>query len=176
MLFSYAIYIKEFKMIDLGKLTYFLGMEFTEISEGLIMHQMKYVFDILKWFNTVSCNPSSSSVEVNLKQVMNEEEELVDPTLFKHIVGSLRYMCNSRPNIAYAVGIIRRFMSEPRASHLLAAKIVMTDEIHQRNTRVCILFPKCLNENSTEFIAYSDADWLGISKIGRAHQVTYSSF
>ena len=61
-----------------------------------------------------------------VKLLMNKEEELVDPTLFKQIVGSLRYLCNSRPNIAYAVGIISRFMSEPRASHLLAAKRVMS--------------------------------------------------
>ncbi|XP_024641777.1 uncharacterized mitochondrial protein AtMg00810-like [Medicago truncatula] len=117
--------MKECEMTDLLKLTYVLGMEFTEIFEGCVMHQMKYASDILKRFKMVSCNPLSSPTETNFKMVVNEEEELVDPTLFKHIVGSLRYMCNSRPDIAYAVGIIRRFMSEPRASHLLAAKRVM---------------------------------------------------
>jgi len=57
-------------------------------------------------------NPSSSPAETSVKLVMNEEEELVDPTLFKQIMGSLRYVCNSRPDIAYAVGIISRFISE----------------------------------------------------------------
>jgi negative regulator of replication initiation len=104
--------MNEFEMSDLGNLTYFLGMEFTEVEEGLVMHQMKYASDILKRFNMMNCNPSSSPAETNVKLVMNEEEEIVDPTLFKKIVGSLRYLCNSRPNIAYAVGIISRFMSE----------------------------------------------------------------
>ena len=93
-------------MTDLGKLTYFLGMEFIEVPEGLAMCQMKYASDILKRFNMVNCNPSSSNAETNLKLVMNDEEELVDPTLFKQIVVSLRYLCNSRPDIAYSVGII----------------------------------------------------------------------
>jgi hypothetical protein len=73
--------MSEFEMSDLGKLTYFLGMEFTEVAEGLVMHQMEYASDILKRFNMMNCNPSSSPAETNVKPVMNEEEEPVDPTL-----------------------------------------------------------------------------------------------
>lgn len=29
-------------MIDLGKLTYFVGLEFVEIEIGIVMHQKKY--------------------------------------------------------------------------------------------------------------------------------------
>jgi len=112
-------------MSDLGKLTYFLDMKFTEVAEGLVMHQMKYASDILKRFNMMNCNPSSSPAETNVKLVMNEEERPVNPTLFKQIVGLLRYLCNSSHDIAYVVSIISRFMSEPRLSHLLAAKRVM---------------------------------------------------
>jgi len=83
----------------------------------------------------------------------------VDPTLFKQIVGSLRYLCNSRSDIAYAVGIISRFMSEPRASRLLAAKRVM--RYIKGTLQYGILFPKCLNESSMELITYFDADWCG---------------
>lgn len=32
----------EFEMIDLGKLSYFLGMEFTHTTAGMILHQRKY--------------------------------------------------------------------------------------------------------------------------------------
>ena len=71
-------------------------------------------------------------------------------------MGSLGYLCNSRPEIAYAVGIISRFMSEPRASHLLEAKRVM--RYINETLEYGILFPKCLTEDSMELIAYSDVD------------------
>jgi len=150
---------KEFQMANLGKLTYILGMEVTEISEGLVMYQMKYASDILKRFNMLSCNLASSPVEVNVKLVINEDEELVDSTLFKQVVGSLRYLCNSRPYIAYAVRIISRFMSEPRASHLLVAKRAM--KYIKGTLEYGILFPKCLNEDYMELMAYYDADCCG---------------
>jgi len=146
--------MNEFEMSDLGNLTYFLGMEFTEVAEGFVMHHKKYASDILKRFNMMNCNPSSSSAETNVKLVINEEEEPMDPTLFTQIVGSLRYLCNRRPDIAYAVGIINRFMSEPRVSHLLAAKRVM--RYIKGTLHYGILFPKCLNEKSMELIAYFD--------------------
>jgi len=165
--------MNEFEMSDLGNLTYFLGMEFTEVAEGLVMHQKKYASDILKRFNMMNCNLSSSPVETNVKLEMNEEEEPVDPTLFKQIVGSLRYLCNSRPYIAYAVGIISRFMGEPRASHLQAAKRVM--RYIKGTLQHDILFPKCLNESSMELIAYSDADWCGDKQDRKVLQATYSS-
>jgi len=149
----------EFEMSDLGNLTYFLGIEFSEATKRLVMHQRKYASDILKRFNMMNYNPSSSPAEINMKLVMNEKEEIVDLTLFKQIVGSLSYLCNSRPDIAYAVGIINRFMSEPRVSHLLAAKRVM--RYIKGTLQFGILFSKCPDEKSMELVAYSDADWCG---------------
>lgn len=67
--------MKKFNMTDLGKLTYFLGMEFTKTSEDLVKHQKKYASDILKRFNMLNCNPAS--------------------TLFKQIVGSYIAHCSN---------------------------------------------------------------------------------
>jgi hypothetical protein len=92
-----------------------------ESAEGLVMHQRKYALDVLKRFNMLDCNSTLTPAEVNLKLEKNENEELVDSTLFKQVTGSLRYLCHSRPDILYAIGVISRFMSEPRTSHLFAA-------------------------------------------------------
>jgi hypothetical protein len=48
-----------------------------------------------------------------VKAKKNEEGERVDPTIFKSLVGSLRYLTCTRPNIFYGVGLISRYMESP---------------------------------------------------------------
>ena len=38
-------------------------------------------------------------------------------TLYRSIVGSLRYLVHTRPDIAFAVGYVSRFMEDPREDH-----------------------------------------------------------
>ena len=80
----------EFEMIDMGKLSYFLGLQFHQTSLGIILHQQKYMREILKRFNMLGCNPAVTPIEVNAKLEKNMEEEPLDSTLFKKVVGSLR--------------------------------------------------------------------------------------
>jgi len=71
----------------------------------------------------IECNPATTPANVNFKlDDASDDDEEVDPTLFKQLISCLRYLCNSRPDIAFFVGLVRRYMSEPRKSHLMAAK------------------------------------------------------
>ncbi|RZC15548.1 Copia protein isoform B [Glycine soja] len=115
----------EFEMTDLGLLSYFLGMEFKKANELLIMHQQKYTTDLLKRFQMMSCNPASTPVEPGLKLVKDESEKSVDSTLFKQVVGSLRYLCNTRPDFSFVVSLISRFSNNPKASHWAVAKRIL---------------------------------------------------
>jgi hypothetical protein len=90
---------KEFEMTDLGNLSYFLGMEFVKTSKGMMMHQHKYASELLERFKMDKCNPVSNPCETNSKLEECSEEDMVDSTMFKQMVGSLRYLCNSRPDI-----------------------------------------------------------------------------
>ncbi|XP_017432234.2 putative UDP-rhamnose:rhamnosyltransferase 1 [Vigna angularis] len=65
----------EFEMTDLVKLKYFLGMEFTQTTTDLVMHQQKYVRELLEWFKMTSCNSVKSPLEVNVKLRKDETEE-----------------------------------------------------------------------------------------------------
>nr|XP_027187852.1 uncharacterized protein LOC113785480 [Cicer arietinum] len=123
---EYKVIMKnEFEMSDLGKLTYFLGMGITETKEGQVMHQNKYDGEILRRYYMVVCNSVVTPIDVNVKLEKGAEEKLVNTTLFKQIVGYLRYLCNTRPDICYSVGVISRFMENPKHTHLIAAKRIM---------------------------------------------------
>jgi hypothetical protein len=103
----------EFEMTDLGKLTYFLGMELLETSGGIVLHQAKYAKEILRKFEMVDCNSSVTPADTKVKIEDDDTSEAVDSTMFRQLVGSLRYLCQSRPDISYVVGYISRFMSKP---------------------------------------------------------------
>ena len=111
----------EFEMTNLGILSYFLGLKFAYTKRGIFMHQKKYISEVLKKFNTMECNPTETPAELNVKLVRSENEASVDGTLFRQIVGSLRFICHSRLEIAFNVGLV----NDPREPHLLAAKRIL---------------------------------------------------
>lgn len=57
----------EFDMTDLGILNYFLGLEFVYTNKGIILHQRRYVLEVLKRFNMDRCNEVVTPVETNVK-------------------------------------------------------------------------------------------------------------
>jgi hypothetical protein len=63
------------------------------------------------------CKPMATPVITNLKKVKNSESKLVDPTLYKQLIGFLMYLVNTRPNICFAVNTLSQSMVEPRQEH-----------------------------------------------------------
>ena len=62
---------------------------------------------------------------MRLKLSKFSSEPLVDATAYRSIVGSLRYLVNTRPDLAFAVGYVSRFLEEPREDHLVAVKHIL---------------------------------------------------
>ena len=46
-------------------------------------------------------------------------------THYKHIIGSLTYLVNTRPCICFVVNTLSQYLVKPRHVHLIAAKNVM---------------------------------------------------
>ncbi|XP_027356834.1 uncharacterized protein LOC113866144 [Abrus precatorius] len=117
--------MKQLEMTDLGPLSYFLGIEFKEIEARIFMHQGKYVEDLLKKFNMFEFNMAVTPAKTRLVMSLKSEGEHVDATLYKQIVGSLRYLCNTRPNLAFSVGLTSRYMEAPKTPHMMVAKRIL---------------------------------------------------
>ena len=79
--------------------------------------------------------------------------ELVSPTYFKGIVGSLCYWTSTGPDIVYGVSIISRFMEKPYQSHLQVAKLILK---YVNGTRDHGIFYSYSNNFS--LVGYTDSD------------------
>jgi hypothetical protein len=112
-------------MADLGELHYYLRLEVKQTSTGTMVSQGAYAMKILKPAALAGCNTSHTPMEQRLKLSKSSTALAVDPTEYRRIVGALRYLVNTRPDLAYAVGYVNRFMEEPTIEHLLAVKRVL---------------------------------------------------
>ncbi|XP_019450641.1 PREDICTED: uncharacterized protein LOC109352910 [Lupinus angustifolius] len=81
----------EFKMTDLGTLSHFLGIEFAKINSGILMHQKRYINEVLNRFGMLDCNPAATPLEVgNTLSKCRLDDEATDSTLYRQMVGTLR--------------------------------------------------------------------------------------
>ena len=147
---------KEFEMTDIGLMAYYLGIEVKQKEDGIFISQERYAKEILKKFKMENCKPISTPIECGVKLSKNDEGESVDPTLFKSLVGSLRYLTCTRPDILYAVGLVSRYMESPTTTHFKAAKRIL------RYLKGTIDFGLHYSvSNDYKLVGYSDSDWAG---------------
>ena len=116
---------KKFIMSDLGLLSYYLGIEVKQGDDGITLSQYAYSKKILESAGMQNCNPTATPMEARLKLGKKVEYKVVRPSQYRSIIGSLRYLVNTRPNLAYAVGVVRRFMEAPSQAHWGAVKQIL---------------------------------------------------
>jgi len=71
------------------------------------------------------CNPAHMLMEEKLKLSRDSEAEEVNPAHYHRLVGSLRYLVHTRPDLAFVVGYVSQFMERPTVEHLQAVKRVL---------------------------------------------------
>ena len=116
----------QFRMKDLGNLHYCLGItiERDEDQHCLWLHQRQYISSILVKYRVTEANIVSTPIDLSVKlQKDDKHSKQADPVLYQSIIGSLLYAAiATRPDIAYAVGVVSKFSSRPTEAHLKAAK------------------------------------------------------
>jgi len=116
---------RKFSMRDLGLLSYYLGIEVKQGDDGIVISQSSYAVKILEGSGMMNCNACDTPMEPRLKLYKSKEGEAVDPTTFRSIIGSLRYIVNTRPDLAYSVRVVSRYMEAPGKTHWLAVKRIL---------------------------------------------------
>ena len=77
------------------------------------------------------------------------------------MIGSLLYLCASRPNIMLSVCMCARFQADPKEAHLRAVKRILRYLVY--TPKFGLWYPR---GSTFDLIGYSDADWVGC-KINR---------
>ncbi|CAA7047040.1 unnamed protein product [Microthlaspi erraticum] len=119
---------REFEMKDLGAASRILGIDITRNrKEGtLCLSQSGYLKKVIQRFNMGEAKVVSTPIGAHFKLYsVQDDSECVDTELvpYNSAVGSIMYaMIGTRPDIAYAIGLVSRFMSKPGDIHWEAVK------------------------------------------------------
>ncbi|GJW01707.1 retrovirus-related pol polyprotein from transposon TNT 1-94 [Tanacetum coccineum] len=115
---------QEFEMKDLGPAKQSLGMSIIKdrTNGTLRLSQEKYTGKVLDKFNMkdveARCQPLGDHFKLSKKQAPKTEASRRRMANYASSVGSVMYvMVCTRPDIAHAVGVVSRFMSNPGMEH-----------------------------------------------------------
>ncbi|KAI3666990.1 hypothetical protein L6452_42031 [Arctium lappa] len=146
----------EFEMSMMGELTFFLGLQVKQTTEGIFINQSKYVSDILEKYKLSYSSPMKTPMSTGSKLHADLEGKTVECKLYRGMIGSLLYLTASRPDIMFATCLCARFQANPKESHLYAVKRIFRYLKGTKN--LGLWYP----ENSGfDLMAYTDSDYGG---------------
>ena len=146
----------EFEMSMMGELNFFLGLQIKQLEDGIFFNQSKYIKDMLKKFGLEYSKPMRTPMSSETKLTKDEENESVDSTKYRGMIGSLLYHTASRPDIMFSVCLCARFQEDPKTSHLEAVKRIF--KYIKGTTHLGLWYPK---GTGVETIVYTDSDHAG---------------
>ena len=151
---------QKFTVTDMGQMYHFLGVKVIQNLENnmIWIGQPSYTKELLIRFKMEESKPVDTPFDVSMKLLKAKEgDELFDKMKYQSAVGSLLYLSTrTRPDIAYAVSHIARFAAEPTPAHWTAVKRILRYLNGTQNLGLTYV-----NENNSNLMGYSDADWAG---------------
>ena len=112
--------------------------------------------EILEKFKISNCSLVNTPVATGMKLSREGNRDFINLTLFKSLVGSLRYLTIIRPDIVYGVRIVSRYMETPKESHWLAAKRILRYIKGTLNLDISYAYGE-----TVKLVGYLDSDWGG---------------
>jgi hypothetical protein len=100
-------------------------------------------------------------MEPKLKLLKDGTTSSVDAIEYRSLIGSLRYLCNSRPDLAYLVGYLSRFMEAHRQEHLGIVKRVLRYVAGTLHWGLHYHPTKRNGGGALKLLSYSDNDLVG---------------
>nr|GEU92390.1 zinc finger, CCHC-type [Tanacetum cinerariifolium] len=139
---------------DMGKADVILGIRIKHESNGIAISQSHYIEKVLKKFNYFDCTLVSTLMDTSEKMMPNNGQ-VVSQLEYSRVIGYLIYaMTYTRPSIAFVVGKLSRFTSNPGTQHWQAIQMVLKYLKKTMDYRLTYTgYPSVLE-------GYTDASWI----------------
>jgi Reverse transcriptase (RNA-dependent DNA polymerase)/Integrase core domain len=157
-------YVKEelltrFEGRDLGQVTSYLGLNISRdrVNKEIKISQEAMINDIIKDFGMDNAKTRNIPLSPAIKMSKDEGEPL-DKEQFPYgtLIGKLMFLAvSTRPDIAYSVGTLARFISQPTLTHWQAAKGVVRYLTHTKDRGITF------RGSQLELSGFCDADYAG---------------
>lgn len=155
-------------MSDFGPISYFLGMEVIRDCKNklITLSQRGYILNSLKRFGIEDCKAVDTPM-VNGSRLVKEEDNkasIGEITAYSQVVGTLMYlMVETRPDVAYAVSVVSRFMTNPNSEHMTAVKRIF--RYLQGTADLSITYGAA---EAPEIVGFTDSDYGGCTDTRRS--------
>jgi hypothetical protein len=111
---------KGFQMSMMEEITFFLCIQVKQMKQGILIHQAKYMKDLIKKFNKAELKLVSTPMSTGTALDPDKNGDVVDQREYRSMIGSLLYITVTQSDIQFVVCMCARFQSSPRSSHRIA--------------------------------------------------------
>ena len=148
-----------FKMTDLGKLSWFLGIQFEYENNTIKLNQSRYIEKILSKFGMANCKLHSTPCEMDVRKI-SDKVDSIESKPYCEIIGSLIYiMVATKPDICYTVTRLSQDQAKPNSFHLTKAKYIL--HYLKGTINQSLIFRELQKPLKLE--GFCDADWANLS-------------
>jgi hypothetical protein len=145
----------EFEMSLLDELNLFLGLQISQLEEGIFISKTKYIKKMLKKFEMEDCTLVSTPMLSGFKLRKDDEYKEADHRLYRSMIGNLLYVIASRPDVMQVVGQFAIFQETPKETYVMAVNRIF--KYLNGTTKFGLWYPK---GNELTMVIYIDGGWV----------------
>jgi len=145
---------------DQGELNFVLGIRVQQRSDGISLSQEAYIESVLEKFGLQGEKACSLPISPTAKIDRDENGKPANEAEYRSIVGAVAYvMTCTRPDIAFAVSKLSRYLNSPTEAHMRAARDLL--RYLKGTAGQSLFYPAICSEEMRGLTQYVDADFAG---------------
>jgi Reverse transcriptase (RNA-dependent DNA polymerase) len=158
---------EDYGIKDQGLLCEYLGVEITQSATEIKICQSKYAKEIVEKFGYENAHSVGNPMETTSRLIPGDATDKTDSDFdYRAAIGMLMYLATStRPDLAYSMSQLSRFVANPTLKHIGTVKRVLRYLVGTLDkgimyTRNCVVD----NAKTINLHGYCDSDWANDSE------------